>query len=411
MTIAWSDRTNIRVGRSTDDGATFAVADVDGNVGFGDHYAPALCGRGDALVLAFSASETSDGLPVVWGRTSSDGGTSWTAPVRLTTPTTEVSPPPRCAGSPGIDVFVAWSDYRNPEIQVYGTRWNGTAWEPDRPVLGVQGQAMFDIQLAYTGPDSIAVVAGRASFARSIDGGATFGAPQQLDQAAPVPDATPGRNDVASDGAGNLWAAWWDRSASVDGSIVVRQSPDHGATFGPVHRLNRDTPQGHRSHYGWLGEFPGDVSGGAFLLAFQQSRRGSDFAIVVNAHDPGDFDRDGTSAGSDCDDSDPAVELVPSEVTGLTVSAIPGGVRVAWDSQAPAAGSATVHDLAGGTLSSLRTSAGFDGASCLAGGIAGVVFDDLGPAPVDGDGNWYLVRARNTCGSGTFGPPTLTVCP
>lgn len=411
MTIAWTDRTSIRVGRSTDDGATFAVADVDGNVGFGDHYAPALCGRGDALVLAFTADETTNGLPVVWGRTSSDGGANWTAPVRLTTPTTEVSPPPMCAVSPGIDAFVAWSDYRNPDVQVYGTRWNGTVWEPDRPVLAVPGQTLFDIQLTYTGPASIAVVAGRAWFARSSDGGATFGAPQQLDEAAPVPDATSFLPGVASDGTGNLWAAWWDRSASVDGSIVVRHSADHGATFGPVLRLNRDTPQGHRSHYGWSGEFPGDVAGGAFLLAFQQSRRGNDYAIVVNAHDPGDLDRDGTSAASDCDDSDPGVELVPSEVTGLTVSAIPGGVRVAWNSQAQTAGSATVHDVAAGTLGSLRASAGFDGASCIAEGIAGVVFDDLGSVPVEGDGNWYLARARNTCGTATFGPSTLSVCP
>jgi hypothetical protein len=147
------------------------------------------------------------------------------------------------------------------------------------------------------------------------------------------------------------------------------------------------------------------------VLAFRQSRRGSDYAIVVNAHDPGDLDRDGTATASDCDDSDPGVEHAPAEVTGLTVSAIPGGVRVAWNSQAQTAGSATVHDVAGGTLGSLRASAGFDGASCLAGGIADGVFDDLGPAPVDGDGNWYLARARNTCGTGTFGPSTLAVCP
>ncbi len=99
----------------------------------------------------------------------------------------------------------------------------------------------------------------------------------------------------------------------------------------------------------------------------------------------------------------------PSEVAHLR---FPFSTLFNWDAVGqPDAES--VYDVVRGTSSFDPTTVS---ETCLASGIPNLAFiDDLAPAP--GAGLWYLVRARNSCGIGTFGaasngrPRNVQGCP
>ena len=92
----------------------------------------------------------------------------------------------------------------------------------------------------------------------------------------------------------------------------------------------------------------------------------------------------------------------PMEVTGLRVATDPApGVRLSWEPQAGAAGG-LVHDVMRGPLSGLVPSSP---SVCAASNVAGsfVVTPDAECSAPPGDGCWYLVRAQDVCGSGSYG--------
>ena len=102
----------------------------------------------------------------------------------------------------------------------------------------------------------------------------------------------------------------------------------------------------------------------------------------------------------DCDDTIATVWLAPLSVTNLRVVGKSPSV-VSWDSQGPNVGTGTLYDLVSGSLAALRTT-GFAGASCLRPG-GGNSHSDTRGNPATGSGYWYLSRARNSCGTATYG--------
>jgi hypothetical protein len=119
---------------------------------------------------------------------------------------------------------------------------------------------------------------------------------------------------------------------------------------------------------------------------------------------PSDLDLDthvdALCGGDDCNDADPTVWNAPSEVADLVLGA-PTSADLAWGSQSASAGPETVYDLVSGSLIDAG-SLTFSAASCLQAGI-GNSYVDGRPDPQLGETVWYLARARNSCGSGTFG--------
>lgn len=76
----------------------------------------------------------------------------------------------------------------------------------------------------------------------------------------------------------------------------------------------------------------------------------------------------------------------------------PASVRITWMDERPQAGPGTRFDVATGLLAELHADRGFLRATCLAAQLdAGERVDQ----PVGA--RWYLVRARNACGAGTYG--------
>ena len=95
---------------------------------------------------------------------------------------------------------------------------------------------------------------------------------------------------------------------------------------------------------------------------------------------------------------DAAVWAVPLEVSNLRIDNTTG-TTLTWTN--PATGD--VHDVAGGLVSLLRANGDLTDGDCLTDDAAGTSWDDTRPDPSAGDGWYYLVRAQNACGAGTYG--------
>ena len=125
---------------------------------------------------------------------------------------------------------------------------------------------------------------------------------------------------------------------------------------------------------------------------------------------PADGDGDGSDNHTDCAPLDGGAFAPPPEVPALVLqlggqrlgeTSADDSVAISWPSVAAQAGAATVYDLSRGSLASLPV-AGVAGAISLACGISSNSFVDTAPLPA-GQGVYYLARARNACGLGSWG--------
>ncbi|MBI3451226.1 MAG: hypothetical protein HY049_20215 [Acidobacteria bacterium] len=114
---------------------------------------------------------------------------------------------------------------------------------------------------------------------------------------------------------------------------------------------------------------------------------------------------------ADCAPTDAGAFSVPPDVLNAAFE-VAGAVRtLRWTNVAPASGTATVHDIVSGSLSDLRSARSFSAATCAASGLAAASLVDPVADPAVGDGVYYLIRGRNSCGAGTFGDNFATPTP
>ena len=115
-----------------------------------------------------------------------------------------------------------------------------------------------------------------------------------------------------------------------------------------------------------------------------------------------DGDGDSVADACDCAVSDPGSYSAPVEVPRLRAAAsIPA--TLSWDSQSGNAGPGTVYSVVTGDLLALRADHGFASACTLRRGLPATSLVDSRPDPPAGSAYYYLARAENTCGNGTFG--------
>ena len=127
-----------------------------------------------------------------------------------------------------------------------------------------------------------------------------------------------------------------------------------------------------------------------------------------------DADRDGDSVPNeaDCAPDHPSAHTPVGEVSGVVVDRA-DTVFLLWPSQ----GDGITYDIAGGVLSVLRVDGHIGAAECLAWLLSGTQWSDAREGPEPGEGWYYLVRAANPCGPGTYGYATggteriNTACP
>jgi len=115
-----------------------------------------------------------------------------------------------------------------------------------------------------------------------------------------------------------------------------------------------------------------------------------------------DADADGVADACDCASLDPGAFAVPVEVPRTrAVGSAPA--TFTWDSQAGTTGPGTAYTIVTGDAAALRTDGGFASACTLRRGQSRTSLIEARPDPPPGSAFYYLVRAENTCGSGTFG--------
>jgi hypothetical protein len=113
-----------------------------------------------------------------------------------------------------------------------------------------------------------------------------------------------------------------------------------------------------------------------------------------------DSDQDGRGDLCDCDPADAGVFAIPPEVTNVNFLA--DKQTLSWDTVTSSSGPDTFFELLTGTAS-LPAPVGSEPAdSCVDSTIQGPSFPIL-DVPPPGGTSWYLVRAKNPCGTGTLG--------
>jgi hypothetical protein len=118
----------------------------------------------------------------------------------------------------------------------------------------------------------------------------------------------------------------------------------------------------------------------------------------LNQLGPADADGDGRDNLADCRPDDPTLFAAPGEISGLALGS--DRITLSWGSSAPTSGSATEHQVLRGLVAALPVGGASD-ACIVAGTIASSATDPV--VPPAGAAFWYLVRARNACGTGTWG--------
>lgn len=132
----------------------------------------------------------------------------------------------------------------------------------------------------------------------------------------------------------------------------------------------------------------------------------------------GDQCQNGACVGTPivCNDSNPCTDNMcnpatgcvytpfnaPVEVAGVRVEQGMGPTSIRFVSQDAQAGASTSYDVVTGSLSDLVTDAGYDDSTCL-GNFPDTPAADGSGNPGPGQGKYYLLRAKNTCGTGTYG--------
>ena len=112
----------------------------------------------------------------------------------------------------------------------------------------------------------------------------------------------------------------------------------------------------------------------------------------------GDPDGDGWGNACDCAPNDGTAFALPGEVSHV---GCPSNSSVQWDPMALSSGSGTVYDVIRSPLV-IGTVPPGPSSVCLASGVPDAMVSDL-ENPPRGVAFWYLIRARDACGAGTYG--------
>lgn len=114
----------------------------------------------------------------------------------------------------------------------------------------------------------------------------------------------------------------------------------------------------------------------------------------------GGLDDDGDHMGEicDCAPNDGSAFASPDEVSSLRFES---ETTLSWRSEKDAAGQGTVYDIISGNVADLPVSSGAPGV-CEADSLDALTLE-VSAVPAVGTAAWYLVRAANTCGDGSWG--------
>jgi hypothetical protein len=237
-----------------------------------------------------------DGNEEIYYNRSIDGGVTWGSDTRLTNDVNaSISPSLAVSGS---DIHVVWEDDRDQEPEVYHkcSTDGGDTWGSDVRVSTITGSQGAPSVTAVGGYIHVAwidygLIGGtEIYYVRSTDGGATWGTPVQISNAALYsvsPSIAARESDVHI-----VWEdsrfGWWNNE------IYYQHSTDDGITWGGEVRLTDDTTfsftpgiavSGNILHVAWA-----DMRDGNFEMYYKCSTNngqtwGSDIRLTDNFAD------------------------------------------------------------------------------------------------------------------------------
>lgn len=206
------------------------------------------------MVIAWQ--DLRDGPSHIYAATTTDGGATWSANVRVDDDTgTSSKNSPSIVASPNGHVHLAWVDYRNGNADIYaassddgGVSWSGNTRVDDGPGTAMQ----LDPRLLATTDGKLWAIwqDQRASYhvrvVASSDNGATWGTSVQVDDSAA--DVLVAQPLLTGYDGTRLRALWLDfRNANYD--VRTARSTDGGATWGGSAPVNLDDTGSARQSY------------------------------------------------------------------------------------------------------------------------------------------------------------------
>ncbi|MCI0474004.1 MAG: FG-GAP-like repeat-containing protein, partial [Ignavibacteria bacterium] len=239
--VVWDDNRDgnreIYYKYSSNSGTSWS-ADIRLTNNTGQSYAPNISSSGQNLHLVWI--ENRDGNPEIYYKRSTDGGTTWSADVRLTN-NSAASESPNVAVY-GQTVYVIWDDGRDGSTEIYyksssdgGINWGTDIRLSDLPNdSGYPSFAIYDQNLhvvLYDRRDGNAEI----YYKRSVNGGAAWSADIRLTNAS---------NDSYFNNIevyGQIVHAVWHDYRDGNAEIYYKRSMDGGTTWGTDVRLTNQS--------------------------------------------------------------------------------------------------------------------------------------------------------------------------
>ncbi|MEM3042437.1 MAG: BNR-4 repeat-containing protein [Thermoplasmata archaeon] len=261
----------------------------------------------DSILVIWQDERNSVGSPDIYFARSTDNGSTFSTPVRVDDSTTGSQAYPRMVVDNSGKIHAVWQDTRSGNTRIYyaNSKDNGTTWSASIQVNQTSTGQQSVPSIAVDSDGTIHVVwddsrsGAHVYYARSTDGGASFGAAKKLDSST----GTARYPCICTSPSGRVTVAWEDtRNTKAD--IFLTTSTDGGASFGAEVNVTRDTHTTSqtkvRASY--------DSSGGLHLV-WQDDRNGNLDIYYGFSSDGSDFTAspvNDTAAGS-TDQEQPAI--------------------------------------------------------------------------------------------------------
>ncbi|MGB0383472.1 MAG: exo-alpha-sialidase, partial [Ardenticatenaceae bacterium] len=269
---------DIYFARSTDGGLSWSAnVKVSDDTGTANQQEPNITvGANGNLYIAWQ--DDRNGNPDIYFATSTDGGTTWSANVKVNDDADTAQYDPSVAVDANGTVYATWEDNRNADQDIYfaTSTDNGQSWSADVKINDDAGGTwQYNPSMAVS-PNNTLYVSWADNrngnqdvyFASSTNGGATWSANVKVNDDAG--GAWHNNPSLAVDANDNVVVAWEDLR-NGDQDIYFARSTDSGATWSSNVKVNDDSSLLHQ-----YTPSVGVDGSGTLMLAWYDQRNGND---------------------------------------------------------------------------------------------------------------------------------------